>query len=211
MTNGELIDLTRVVLKDIPKPHKWSDETIVMYLNEAQEKVSRETLAFVNADTELYVTAGEDMYVLDGDIQMVYRVKLVGSTLQLQASTDSWTPDSDQAGTPSRYALDTASMSLRLYPIPDEDGVAVMRVARYPTGISIDSLDTICEVPVRHQVALPDWAAYRCFTHDDADGRNDKAAELAKARFDGAVREFKHALYRLRTGDARRVSGNRVR
>lgn len=210
MKTSELLDLLNTTLRDIRKPRKWSDEVKVRYLNEAQDKVSRALFISVRSDEPLSVEAYEDFYELDQDIHHVFRVwgKDVGV---LHASTDGWTPPSEQLGTPTRYTLDSASQTLRLWPIPEVATELTMKVSRAPKQLSENALDENCEIPEAFQLALVDWAAYRCFTHDDADGRNDGAAQLAKDRYGNALREYKQHTYRARTGSANRVGGNRIR
>ena len=210
MKTSELLDLLNTALRDIRKPRKWSDDVKVRYLNEAQDKLSRALFVTIRSDEPLSVGAYEDFYELDENIHHVFRVwgKDVGV---LQPSTDGWTPPSEQLGTPARFVLDSATQTLRLWPIPTLDTELIMRVSRSPKALSENALDEDCEIPDQFQLALIDWAAYRCFTHDDADGRNDNAAQLAKDRYSAAVREYKQNLYRFRTGNANRVGGNRIR
>lgn len=211
MTTDELLQLVRSQLRDHNVPYKWDDQTIVLYLNEAQEKVCRATLAFIQSNESLPLTAGVSTYDLPEYVQHVYRVHLDGSTGTLGASTDDWTPVDGQQGTPTRYTLDSDTHAIRFWPTPDADTTAVMRVAQFPTPLTIVDMEAQCELLGKYQLALVDWAAYRCFTHDDADGRSDGAAKLAKDRYEESVADHRQDLYRFRTGSALRVSGNRVR
>lgn len=210
MTLDRLLKLARKTLRDRSKPYLWDDEDIVTYLNEAQEKVVRKTLAFVRDDEELQLSAGTALYDLPDYVQLVYRVRLDGITGELAASTDNWTPVDNLLAQPSRYTLDTATQSIRFWSTPDKDYTAIMRIARFPTELAVDNLDAECELPGKYQLALVDWAAYRCFTHDDADGNNADAAQRAKDRYEEAVRDHKEDLYRFRTGGATRASGHRI-
>lgn len=210
MTTFELLTLTRTLLRDTALPPKWTDEDIVMYLNEAQEKVCRTVMEFVVADYALPVYEGIDAYDIDEDIQLVYRVHLDGVAGTIQPSTDGHIPTTQDLGVPITYTLDSSSRSIRFWPVPREDYTAIMRVARLPAALTVDDIEARCELESRYQIPLADWAAYRCFTHDDADGRNDGAAKLAKDRYEEAVMDHKQDVYRFRTGSALRVCGNRV-
>lgn len=209
MTLDELISTTRAILRDTALPYLWSDELVTMYLNEGQERVARLTHAFIPDRRELGLSAGEDMYALDADVIYVYSVQLDGYPDRLAPATDGWTPSDSTPSRPTRYTLDTESGYIRFYNVPDATYTALLRIARLPIAMS-DSTPA-CELMPKFQLALPDWAAYRCFTHDDADGRDDKAADRARLRFDDQISDIKYELYRLQAGFVPRVHGLRVK
>jgi hypothetical protein len=212
MTGQELLDYTRKhVLRDTKTPPLFPDDLVVGYLDEAQQRMVQRTHAFVEATREFSLSAGEAFYPLDDDIAYVYAVRLDGISGYLTTSTDSWTPQDTTSTQPYRYTLDTETQTIRFYPIPDGTYTAVLRVARLPVQLTLDNLEDELEIKARYQLALADWAAYRCFTNDDVDGRNDGAADRALARFNMAVNEFKRDEYKLRTGHLMRVHGNRVK
>jgi len=170
------------------------------------------TDTFVEENRALEITAGESVYPLDSDIVFVYAVQLAGYPGErLQPATEGWTPDDNVANRPTRYTLDRATQSIRFYQIPDQDYTANLRIARLPAPLSIDSLDATPELPEQNEQALMDWAAYRCFTHDDADGRNDMAAEKSLQRFNEHMNKLKRDNYRLRMGFQARAHGQRVK
>lgn len=207
----DLLDEVRSVLRDKAKPYLWSDDQIVRYLNEAQEKITRATFCFVKADELLDLDTGVDIYDLPSYVQYVYRVNIAGAYGSLGASTDNWTPTDSTPGLPQRFTLDTETQSIRFWPVPDTAYSATLRIARMPDPLSVSALEAEPAIPEKYQLSMVDWAAYRCFTHDDSDGRNDKAAENARARYIEAVDDHKQDLYRLKTGASQRVSGNRIK
>lgn len=211
MTLDDLLAVTRSLLRDHASPPLWSDEIIVMYLNEAQERVARLTHSFVIVNRELEIDATDDIYPLDDDVIYVYSVRLDGYPGRLTGSTEGWTPESGNASRPTRYTTDVETQSIRFYSAPDKDYTAILRAAVLPKKLSVDDLDAEIELKTQHQLALPDWAAYRCYTHDDADGRNDMAAEKAKRRFEECLSEVKRDNYRLSTGHGQRANGLRVK
>ena len=131
--------------------------------------------------------------------------------IRLAPATENWTPDNTLSTMPTRYTLDRKTNSIRFYPVPDGAYTAILRVARLPAALTLDDLEAEPELDEAYQIGLMDWAEYRCFTHDDADGRNDMAAEKAQHRFDEMVSRAKHDLYRLRMGNQPRAHGNRVK
>lgn len=211
MTLNDLLDLTRSLLRDTSAPYLWSDDLLTTYLNEAQEKIARATYAFVREDEALAILSAVDTYDLPDYVLMVFRVQLDNEYPPLGASTDGWTPATTETGRPTRYATDSQAQQIRFWPIPDQAYSAILRIARMPTALTLDDPEVDCELQARYQLPLADWAAFRCFTHDDADGRNEQAAQRAKARFDEAVQDHKQDLYKLRVGSATRVGGNRIK
>ncbi len=208
----ELLDYTvKDVLRDTRTPRLFPDRLVVNYLDEAQQRVAQKTHSFVEAYRELSLTAGEDVYPLDDDIAYVYAARLDGQRDNLITVTESWTPYDSGPSKPTRYMTDTETQSIRFYGVPDAAYTVILRVARLPETLSLDRLTADVEIKERYQLALADWAAFRCFSNDDVDGRDDGAAEKALARFNMVVGEFKFDEYRLRTGHLQRVHGNRVK
>lgn len=210
MTTDDLLQLTAELLRDTRKPLKWSDDTKARYLNEAQNLVASRTMFQIDDTLEIETEPGVSLYNLDPRVLMVFDAYLP-SGIPLQPSTDAWTGRLEATGIPSRIVFTSAYGKVRLYPTPDLVTTIQLRVARSPTPLTTSALTAESEIPERWQNALADWAAYRCFTHDDADGRNDGAAALCKDRFDAAVREYKAEQYRLQTGNYARANGRRIR
>jgi hypothetical protein len=212
MTGNDILDHTRkYVLRDFSVPPLFPDSLVLSYLDEAQQRVATRVHTFVTSTREVSISAGEYLYDLDEDIVHVYSARLDGIVDPLTTSTESWTPNDTTVSRPSRYTTDTETQTLRVYPIPDAAYTLILRVARLPQTLTLDNLDDELEISPRYQLALADWAAYRCFSNDDVDGRNDGAAEKALARFNMAIGEYKRDEYRLRTGHLQRVHGNRVK
>lgn len=211
MTTDELIELTRTILVDFSTPKKWADELIVSRLNEAQKKTCRTLKAYIDDTVQVDLAADTDTYELDRRVFHVFNAHVEGSVLALSPTTKFFLPISSQVGVPTTYVTDSRARSIRLWPAPAEDGVLLLRAALFPMDMSADDGDIECGLDEEYQPCLPDWAAFRCFSDDDADGRSDGAAKLAKDRYDSAVRQYKRDLYQFRVGSATHVSGYRVR
>ena len=213
MTADEILRFTRYnKLRDRAAPSLWSDETLLRYLNEGQNRFCAQTDYFIEADREATISSGDENVSLDADIQMVYSVRLEGyENTRLQPSTEGWTPDCTYTARPSRYTLERATNTMRLYPIPDTDYTALLRVAVQPTPLSLDDLDSECDLPDDMLLVVADWAAFKAFSEDDADGRNDGAAEKALARYNEGMNRFKRDNYRLRMGFGARAHDQRVK
>lgn len=211
MTLDDLLEATNDLLRDASSKALYSDDEKVRGLNEGQNLLATRLHEFVTASRQLNLEAGIDSYPLDEDIIMVYSVMLDGYYGRLTQSTECWTPEGLSLSRPSRYTTDRETQTIRFYQIPDQQYTAILRCARLPTPLSLDSSGVECEVRAHRQLALCDWAAYRCFSTDDADGRNDLAAKLALERFNRKVNEAKTENYQGAIGKSPRVRGDRIK
>ena len=203
--------IRKFVLRDTKTPPMWPDEVIVPRLNEALQRMATRTHGFVTDSREIELSEGEAIYDLDPDIIFVNAVRLDGFLGRLAPSTEGWTPDDPSQSRPVRYTLDRNTNSIRLYPVPDATYTALLNVARLPATLSMENTETEVEVSDTYLLAPADWVAYRCFSDPDADGFAPGSAAQAKARFDMATNENKRDNYRLKTGNAMRVHGQRVK
>ena len=211
MTLADLLQATRNLLRDTHQAKLYSDDELVLYLNDAQNKLALRTHSFVIADSPLGLVDGVDLYPLSTDIISVYSCTLDGYYGRLRRSTEVWMPDGLTEAKPSGFSTDKETQAIRFYPIPDQEYTAILRVAKLPTALTLEDTRAECDVRPHWQIALCDWAAYRCFSIDDADGRNDNSAKLAKQRFDAAINEIKCENYQAKTGPSARARGNRIK
>lgn len=212
MNTGELLDHTRKhVLRDTVVPYLFSDDLVIAFLDEGLKKAAVRTHSFVTASREMSISKGEDTYPLDDDVAFAYSVRLEGYAGRLLPVSEMWTPENFTEQRPTRYTTDRETQSIRFYPAPDQDYTAVLRCATLPRTLSVDSLDYEIPLKPHYQLALADWVAYRCLSLNDVDGRNDDAADRARAKFFEQVNEVKRDGYQLKTGPAQRVHGRRVK
>ena len=211
MTLDDLLRVTRTILRDGVQGRIHEDEDIVLYLNDAQNKLATRAHSFVIADKPLGLADGIDLYPLDTEVLSVYSCTIEGFYGRLRRRTEVWIPDGLMKSRPVEFDTDKETQSIRFNPTPDQDYTALLRIARLPTDLSLDDNNAECEVRPHWQLALCDWAAYRCFSTDDADGRNDNAAKQAKARFDTAINGIKCENYQAKTGPSARARGNRIK
>ena len=205
-----LSHIRKFVLRDTRNPPMWPDEVVIPRLNEALQRMATRTHEFVTDAREIELTEGEAIYDLDPDIVFVNAVRLDGYLGRLAPSTEGWTSDDPSQSRPVRYTLDRNTKSIRFYPIPDTAYTAILNVARKPKELTEDDMGAEVEGG-SYLLSLADWVAYRCFSDPDADGFAPGSAALAKSRFDAATNENKRDIYRLKTGNAMRVHGQRVK
>lgn len=213
MTLEEFLEHTRKhVLRDLNTPPLWSEDVRVRYASEGLAKIAEKAHHLVD-DSEYTVdlTAGESSYDLDSDVKFVYSAKLTGYLGYLATVTESTIPNHVTSSRPAGFSCDAATNTLHFYPTPDATYEAVLRVARLPAKLDVDNQDAEIELPDEWCLILADWVGYRCFSEDDADGRNDQAADRCQARFYQGLKDIKAAVYRKKTGNASQARGRRVK
>lgn len=201
-----------------PNDQLWTDETLVRYINDAQQRFARKTLSLRDASTpevvEVALAAGVSSYALHESVLAVVSARYNEDTADLHrigrsliatlpvADPPWWDPSTVATmtpGPPKAFATDetldvetTGAVTLTVYPTPsaDEDGLLVrMRVARLPLeSFTIDTLTAECELVEGYQLDMLEWAAFRALRNSDIDGHSDNAKAHEK-RFDDAVDE----------------------
>lgn len=204
----------------------WSDETLVRYIRDAEEKFASSTLCLRDIATpalcQLTLVAGQADYPLDRRVLVVYAAS--HGLLQLGHGTyasrygqvGDLSPayaryESDVTGTPKIFYTDRATASLGVYPTPDADAALTpvkLQVARLPLNpLSTANLDAEPEIPSEYHLDLLEWAAWRALRNHDADvdaDANNLTIVMArtgahKKRFEEAVAECKRRFKYLNT------------
>ena len=225
MTLGDLLDELRCnVLRDNaelaagPEDRLWSDETLVRYLNDAQDRFARRTLVLRDNTTPVVVEVelldGVSAYTLHPSIITVISsyydtdsidLQRVGHSLMhhnLHVQQPFFFPSYDGPLTPGRalaFSTDETvdattknAVVLTVFPAPSTDiagKILHLRTARRPLcRFSLDNLDAYCEIPEDYQLEMIEWAAYRAFRTSDIDGHSDMVV-ACETRFNNAVLE----------------------
>ena len=199
MTLAELINAARNrALDNSGHELTATDETLTLYLNEAEREACWRKSLLIAASFPEAITAGADeldgasisrvqidagkqFYPLDPDVIFIRRAQLGLSPTPLAAAN---VRDLDHAittwsyllGTPTHFVtgLDSPDLpALRLYPIPLVDDVAFLTVAHLPLTEMTD-LEDSPEIPERWQLHLIDWALYR--SYGQFEGEAERAA-----------------------------------
>jgi hypothetical protein len=200
-----------------PDDRLWSDETLVRYIDSAQNRWARRTLALRDASTpqvvEVTLTAGVSTYDLHGSILAVvsarydtdaYDLRRVGHSLiaaSRVADTEWFDPNvaAYPPGRPLAFATDETTsvdtpggVTLRVWPAPtatEEGKIIHLRVARKPlVPLTLDDIEAEFEIPEEYQLDTLEWAAYLALRNSDVDGHAD-AASKHENRFNDAVQE----------------------
>ena len=188
----------RDVLQDKAAPYMWSDATLIAYWNEGKSKFSLDTHYFTRKTETIDLISDEDTYELPLDTRFIYSVR-IGDRVLVQATISQLAVQSDSADVVA-YVLDAQPGYITFYPMPKEDAVANMIIAGEPEDLDIAALTAEVDMPKQFLLAPCEWVYYRCYGHNDADGANPQASELALKRFQRFTADMKAEIFRRNNG-----------
>jgi hypothetical protein len=212
MTGAELLEhVRRDLLRDSAQPYLWSDDLVLMLLNEAEQTMAEETYCLSDNTSEvasLNIGPGQAEYELDDRILHVYSATIDGDSYPLQNFTHRRVPTSQltTTGRPTSFNLDESQNTITFHPTPDEELTILLRVARLPLEDFTTSTEP--EIHRRLHLDLCEFAAYRCMSQPDADGFNAKAAKEFQTSWLRRLVKAKRKYYRLRHGTAAHAAVN---
>jgi len=194
----QLIAQFRVDSEDKLEPYLFSDDSIIQWLNEAQEEACiRANLLHESDDEsvcEIDVQAGVMTYPVHASIICITRAAFtpVGSTGEVEMhQTDAYELDRTRPGWRQLVGTPTSLIHndthIRLGCRPDADGVIRLEVQRLPLNPMLGDADEP-EIAAIHHRHLVHWALYRAFSIPDAevhDAERTARAESAFARIFG--------------------------
>lgn len=222
-----LSELRQAILRDVSDAvngmtdgQLWSNENLVRYINEGQNKFATMTCILRDettpAVTQLVLVEGQEQYALDDRViailgARVDRVHLSrttygglfsnrGDTSPGYARTDRGSP-----GTPRAFYTDRETGKLGVYPAPDASWagkVVQLRVVRKPlVALEYKNLDAVPEISDDYQLDILEWAAWRALRNHDTDGENMAKASAHKTQFMAAVADLSRQAKRLLAQD----------
>lgn len=222
-----LRDVSTIVTGLAQADFLWTDEALIRYIRDAEEKFAAQTLCLRDSKTaavaNITLVAGQNEYDLDPRVISVYNARY-GSTIRLGRSSFATlfgakgdiTPNAayyepNSTGQPRLYYTDGDTGSIGFYPTPTtaEAGQVIrLWTARRPlVPLSKNNLDAEPEIPGEYHLDLLEWAAWRALRNHDADidgDPNNIAIVMARAnshrnRFNEAVLECKREIKYLQT------------
>lgn len=233
MNLGEQLDELRVnILHDksdlvAGEPDfRWSDETLLRYIKDAERRFARDTLILRDGHSPQYcqITLLENVreYALHELVLAVLSARAAGQQSDLYRSghalvavpkteevLDFDTISNDDASTGAPQAVYTdetlvyasrGRVTLSVYPLPDADAdgtVITARVVRLPKGeYTAQDLDRASEIPEDYQFDVLEWAAFRAQSGGDADSGSTTSATTHRDNFEAAVMKAKKELRR---------------
>jgi hypothetical protein len=203
MTRDQLLAELRDVLDDKLSPYQWSDQRLIGYLSEGQDKFCEDTGFF--QDTVSYpltLVSGTKSYALSPRIYQVLEVwngtRKLSQFNQRQRDNSSFefplVPPLS-SGPPYLWQTDEQTGQINFEPPPSEAGTLTLRVWRYAIT-ALDSTQTL-EIPSRFHRAPLEWAASKCYQHRGGETEDLKRAASHRAEYQTYALEGKGAWRRL--------------
>lgn len=209
MTAQELIDyIRRDLLRDNAAPYLWSDELLLLYLNEAITIFAKETFSStVNQNYDIDLAADTPEYDLPEEVLWIVSMRLDGMSGDMRNYTHRVIPSHLLASTgrPTIYTLDEATMLLRVYTVPDQAYVAKVRAAILPPAIA--AADTP-PIKAQYHLRLADHVVARCLGNNEIEGMKAELAVVYEGKWGRTITEAKRDFYRIRMGNNARVMQN---
>lgn len=213
---SELIAHTRgAMLRDKAEPVLWSNEELIRYFIEAEDKFARHTHCLVSEDipqSTLSVEEGKSSYTLDSSIIHVYEV-YKDNGLPLRSLSRSQSPHKLAEGEPRAYSTGRGSKTIHLYPIPDKDYELTMLVAHTPTEkfkqeseAPLDAQEQ--SIPEENAMDLCLYVTYKALLNNGPEESNTTAAADFYTQWRTALREAKRDGFKLRNPQGATVQTN---
>lgn len=205
----------------------WTDDSLLLYLRDAEEKFVTRTLclrdSITPAVTEITLVEGQSDYALDQRViacmSALYdgRTQLARANYNTRYGADAAiTPNSPRvepqyAGTPRLFYTDKDTGYIGFSPTPSADAagkVVRLQVSRLPLNpLTKTNLDAEPEIPSEWHLDLVEWGAWRALRNHDADIDGDPAnisivmarASSHKKRFEEAMAECNRRMKYLTT------------
>jgi hypothetical protein len=205
MNAAEIIDLARnEFLDDAQEPYLWSNNTLELYLNEAEREACRRASLLIDKETSqdsdsiplcsLDVVAGTSIYTVSQKIVLVKDLFLASNGLPLEQKTEDWLDDQypywrTSEGTPAYYIQRKGKVEI--VPTPEENDTATLVVQRLPLEDVTYAGGETPEVPAEYHIDLIPWILHLAYRKQDAEAEDPvKAADnerLFRAKFGPSV------------------------
>lgn len=195
MNVEQLINQFRNYMADTSKPYLWSDDEILLYLNEAEREAVRRSRSLVDSSTPDVCTIdaipGVQSYDIDPRVIYIRRVRtsahidpVLPVHIQLIDNMDDrW---ETVQGRVENYVVGHESHKLVLVRIPKVAQTIRMTVVREPLN-EMKSLSDEPELAKRYHMQLLEYVYYRAYLKHDSEAEN---VGLAKLHYDNFEREF---------------------
>ncbi len=209
MTRDEMLTQLKETINCAVSGGAWSDDLLLSYLAEGQDKFCEDTGFFIDATNyELDLTTTETQYALDADIIKVLSVWSGNSRLPEtdMEGLDPYQEPSFVTTVPTASSqlpvwqvdYETGYLTLRTAPI--EDMTVKLRVWRYArnrlNNKTSGNYDTEPEIPVRYHSAPIEWAAYKALNHHGAEQQDPVKAKDHLAIYKQYAKEGYRAMRR---------------
>jgi len=205
MTSGELLELFRVEMNDVPKPQLWSDDFIFGAADSAQTWFARWTDGLPDSTTpaviDLAIVAGTDTYPLHKAILKIRTARRAdnGRPVEVCNEEDLVTHNRYFDGIPGVLRALVTGMddyAVRTWPLPAEDTPVKLSVFRMPLVKITD--DQPFEIAEQHHRELLLWMKHLAYSVQDAETFDKTKASDFEQRFKDYCFKVKLEQGRLR-------------
>ena len=174
---------------------RWTNDELVLLINESEREVCRRIPLLVDGTTEdvvqIDVEADESLYLLNSVITRVLRAKTTSndkvlngvSWRDLEGVDDKW---DTRTGTVLNYILDWDTGYLKLQPTPTTTDTISMRVNRMP----LDALEWTNrewqepEIPTDYHYKMLHWALHLAYEKDEPNTLDRGKSEYHRDKFE---------------------------
>lgn len=212
MLTSDIVQQFRFEMADNKTPYLWSDQELYPFLDDAQNRFTRETDGIPDSRTvsvtQLAVTPSTDWYTTDPsilNIRSCYRAD-TGREIKLLTADQAMERRlqflASKSGNVRFLVLGLDQHDARVWPFPNETVTLNLSVFRMPLTVITDAGTQTPEIDAQHHTYLLLWMKYRAYNKQDTETYDRlKAAEM-KSDFLAYCAKAK-----MEQGRARRAQG----
>lgn len=210
MKVSEVITLARTWLDDEVEPYKWTTTELVLYYNDAVNKVATEADYWLDPTTAATIKIdcvdGTASYPFNDIILRIDSARIYGQENYLTKISareaeliwgENWTTDED---VPQYYCLDYVQGSITLIPVPDLSTYDIyLTVSRAPIAAVTTSTMAATDVPTAglFHARMADAICMRAYLKAGAATFKPDVAAIHKGLFDSMIVDIKRYLIKL--------------
>lgn len=181
MTRAELLYEARFVIDDAVEPFMVSDDTLLRWLSEGQDKFCERTGYFRDASTYSVTTVADtkSYAISDRIVELHTILRADGSEVPRKRMSDLITY-AEQTGEPVFWFSDDETGKISFYPTPDAEYVYTLTCHAMPSKpLNAKTNGTCTEdpaIPERFHSALIAWAGFKFYSVHDQEIQDQKKA-----------------------------------
>lgn len=200
MDGAALLQQCRERLRDTKNPKLWSDDSLMLYLNQAQIEFAEATHWLLDFDTyTITTTTGNAVYSLDAKVVSPIVVQGDDETAPLRRKVGGLplSFNTTTTGLP-RYYYPVAGTPRRIvvYPTPTADDVKTYNMVTAVLPSADITHTTEPEISYRWHLKLVDGAVVYALSHSDTDGFAPEQLSIAAQNWGITLRDAKREAYR---------------
>ena len=192
MNLGQLVMRFRVQANDLAEPFLWDTESVIGWLNDAQQEAAIRGRLLHESDNpamcRIAIEAGKSVYPLHPSVYELTYLRLMPANIEpyltsteaLDESWPNWRTMRERDMGYKRYLVQSDT-SVRVVPTPEHDGELILEAYRTPTVMVEDTDEP--EIHPAHHLHLLQWALHCAFSVPDAEVFDPARAKAAEETF----------------------------